>query len=224
MISSEQFSVRLKEDREDVELLDPGSIQLPLPWRRVFSAPSSSWKDETLALWGPFGSVLPKFTKALGERLRDVTLARVDGLPTVIYGFAQLLYGGGMPIGGPEKLGILEGLPSRFLSLYLELHDGFGFLPDGSLGPLPRRRITTLEDDDWGWLEDSENPQAFDPLEQKLVVMTNGGGGYLCVDRQSVNGEQAQAFAWWTDRAPDRERFWPLLDAWMEIGIRQDEE
>jgi len=49
--------------------------------------------------------------------------------------------------------------------------------------------------------------------------MTNGGGGYLCVDTSVPLGDDAQALIWWKDRAPKTGQFWPVLDAWMEIGL-----
>jgi len=78
-----------------------------------------------------------------------------------------ILYAAGLPLGPSANLGPLDHAPPSLGRLYREAHDGYVFLPARSLGPLPSKSLFTLGDMEWGWLEDSNNPKAYDPPDKK---------------------------------------------------------
>jgi hypothetical protein len=200
--------------------VDPSAVILPEPWRTVLSARREAWKDRALELWAAkTGAFLPRFVAAQRHELQDVSLVRFNGLIQVAYKYPNRVFVGGLPRNKGEEFGMLAQGPPALRLFYREVHDGYVFPFSGSLGPLALHYLFTLDDDEWGWLEESDDPREYDPLEEKVVILTNGGGGYLCMDASAPQGDDAPGLIWWRDEPPDIGGLLAVLDAWMEIGL-----
>jgi hypothetical protein len=223
MSADSEIAARLISLGNDVELVDPDRPGLPEPWRQVFVASQRGRKDAALKIWADFETRLPTFFPLMRRQLQDVALATVGGLLSVVYYFKTRVYVGGLPLLTRDRLGILDAMPPTLKSFYLGVHDGFGLVASGAWGPLARRNVFSLDDYQWSWLEDSSNPHAYDPLDEKLVIFSNGTRGYLCVDVGKPLDDNAKGLAWMSHEPPREAPLWPLLDAWMEIGLSYDQ-
>jgi hypothetical protein len=204
-------------------IVDTNHKALLGPWVSIFARPQSEWKSLTLDLWTPFRQLLPKFTARQRRSLVEIAPILDEGLLEVAYlyndGRYDYLHVGGMPLLEQGRMGGLENFPGPLSRFYRELHDGYGLVRTAALGPLPRRELRTLDD-----IDNGDRLAEYEPCEEKVVVLWNGGPGYLVLDVKSQLGDQPDALMWWTDEPPDRAPFWPSLDAFMEVGVSELDE
>jgi len=195
-------------------------------WQSVFGSDADARVDATLDLWRSFENVLPKFTTIQQKLLADIAAVRWRGLLYVAYFYRAprglWCFLGGMPLVDEAIAKGLETLPPTLYRFYRELHNGYFYAPNGSLGPLARfdRRPLDEIESDWGAQNDRQSE--FEPLDEKVVMFWNGGPGYLALDEAGALGDDARAIIWWTDEPGEWSPFWPTLDAWMEIGLSQE--
>ncbi len=85
------------------------------------------------------------------------------------------------------------------------------------MGMVTLNEVTHFSDDDWGRLEELEEPLQIS-LDTTYGFFQNGGGGYLAVDYK--NCENNVATEWFTDMEPEYNiDFWEYADIWMKAAF-----
>jgi len=216
---------RIKNNFPDAHIIDANHIDtlhdmIPDSWIDIISSPRKLWTTKILDLWHLFKQQLPTFINQLEDRLREVIFFKSDNKYFIGYlvpfNGRDYLYVVGNPLETDRTA--MAMIPKDFSDFYEILHDGFVFMSGYSGGPLPSRDFFKLNEYDWGFVEDNKNAFRNFNLAHFFAVFSNGGGGHLCIDivhpKNVDNG-----IDWFDNDMPFEEPFWPLLDAWMEIGI-----
>lgn len=216
----------LKKFRKDLEIIDINQVEnTPIPeiWRKIFGEGDFSGKKEiVMNLWKQvLGEELPNSIAFIDENLCEIDLIRYSNKISILYGIrcedGEVCYFEG---GNPKESvnhKLLEGMPLKLKSFYLDLHNGFFFYPSRMMGIVSLDEVTHFSDDDWGILEQLEEPLHID-LDTTYGFYKNGGGGYLAVDYN--NCENNCATRWFDDMEPEYNiDFWEYADIWMKIGF-----
>ncbi len=216
----------LKQFRKDVELVDLEQITditIPEIWRQIFSkAEFSDRKDMIMKQWNRvLGKELPSTIAFMEENLCELDIICYRNKIAVLYGIrcedGEIYYFEG---GNPQECvnhKLLEGMPAKLKSFYLELHNGFFFYPSRMMGLVPLDEVTYFADDEWEIIDELEEPLQID-LDSTYGFYKNGGGGYLAVDYK--NCENNIATRWFDDMEPEYNiDFWEYADIWMKIGF-----
>lgn len=199
--------------------------KLPQWWIECLKLKGNLRKEKLLSFWQKFKDVLPVTFSYIQNDLKIIELIRHDNLYSLLYIFEvneeNYYYLGYESINLNSSLvsdRVKKNLPDYLKQFYTELHNGWVELASGALGPLPLEKCFLLSSNEWGILESIETPPL--ELEDMLVVLTNGGGGYLCIDLGSPDNN---ACIWWSDEAPDLNvDLWGAMDAWIEIALNEE--
>ena len=152
----------LKKFRKDLEIIDINQVEnTPIPeiWRKIFGEGDFSGKKEiVMNLWKQvLGEELPNSIAFIDENLCEIDLIRYSNKISILYGIrcedGEVCYFEG---GNPKESvnhKLLEGMPLKLKSFYLDLHNGFFFYPSRMMGIVSLDEVTHFSDDDWGILE-----------------------------------------------------------------------
>ena len=216
----------LKKFRRDVEIIginDIGDIVIPELWKEIFKEKEFEAKKERIInQWKKvLGAELPKGIAFIEENLCEMDLINYKDKISILYGIKCMdgeiyYFEGGNPKECKEHE-LLVGMPQKLKLFYLELHNGFFYYPSRMRGIVSLNEVTHFSDDEWGILEELEEPLQIS-LDTTYGFYENGGGGYLAVDYS--NCENNIATMWFDDIDPDYNiDFWEHADRWMMIGF-----
>lgn len=215
----------LKKFRKDVEIVDPGQVEnlsIPKLWRELFSEKDFSIQKKILLnQWKKVvGLELPNSISFIENNLCELDLIHYREKWSILYSIkcedGEIYYFEG---GNPEECvahKLLNGMPEKLMSFYLELHNGFFFYPSRMMGLVPLDEVTHFSDD-WGILDELEEPLKLS-LDTTYGFFKNGGGGYLAVDYNNCKNNIATR--WFDDMEPEYNiNFWEYADIWLKIGF-----
>ncbi len=216
----------LKKFRKDVEIIDLSQhddISIPELWREIFNEVDFlGKKNKLISQWKKVvGAELPDSINFIEENLCELDLIHYRDKFSILYGIkcedGEIYYFEG---GNPEECvdhELLNGMPTKLMSFYLELHNGFFFYPSRMMGLVTLDEVTHFSDDDWGILDELEEPLQIS-LDSTYAFFKNGGGGYLAIDYN--NCENNIATRWFDDMEPEYNiDFWEYADIWMQMGF-----
>ncbi len=216
----------LKKFRKDVEIIDVNHVEginIPELWREIFNEKDfAAKKDKLVNQWKKVvGAELPNSIAFIDNNLREIDLISYRNKFSILYGIkcedGEIYYFEG---GNPEECvnhELLKGMPAKLKSFYLELHNGFFFYPSRMMGLVTLNEVTHFSDDEWGILDELEEPLQIS-LDTTYGFFKNGGGGYLAVDYN--NCENDVATIWFDDMEPEYNiDFWEYADIWMKIAF-----
>ncbi len=202
-----------KEGRPRIEMapLAKAPAAVPAPWVEILTheEPAKAVWD---VLWTPAAKDLPRTLKVFKKCLQGVGLLTTRKRPpSLLYVITE---GGGADAyayrgyaAGPVEHPDAKSLPAGFLKFYQEVHNGWGLLWDGSVGPLPVQ--------DWAMLSEDENT----PAGRFLSVFDDGGNASLGFD---LDEEPPLCYAVWADDEPEVvPDVWRTIDKW--IAGQQDD-
>ncbi len=216
----------LKKFRKDVEIIDVNQVEginIPELWREIFNEKDFSMKkDKLINQWKKVvGAELPDTIAFIDNNVRELDLIHYKDKISILYGIkcedGKVYYFEG---GNPKECvnhELLEGMPAKLKSFYLELHNGFFFYPSRMMGLVTLNEVTHFSDDDWGILDELEEPLQIS-LDTTYGFFKNGGGGYLAVDYN--NCENNVATRWFDDMEPEYNiDFWEYAEIWMKAAF-----
>jgi hypothetical protein len=183
---------------------------LPASWIEILTSkePTNAVWD---VLWKPMAKELPKTIRTFKKALQGIglltTKTRPPSLVYVVTEDGSDTYGWRGFAAGPVKHPEAKKLPPEFLKFYQQTHNGWGFLDNGSLGPLPVEH----------WYMLSEDEQS--PSGKFLVVFHNGGGAHLGFD---LTEDPPICYTVWPDDKPEVvPDLWRTIDKWI-VGQNED--
>ena len=81
----------------------------------------------------------------------------------------------------------------------------------------PSQFVTYFDDDEWGIIEELEEPLKID-LKSTFGFFKNGMGGYVAIDLDNCNNNKG--VLWFADSKPRYDiDFWSVVDEWTVIGF-----
>lgn len=79
--------------------------------------------------------------------------------------------------------------------------------------------VTFFDDDEWGIIDDLEQPLGIN-LSTTFGFFKSGMGGYLAVDIENCSNDNATL--WFVNDQPDYGvKFWEVTDEWLVIGFEE---
>ncbi|MEN4748817.1 hypothetical protein ABEH28_03415 [Pseudomonas sp. Ps21-P2] len=189
----------------------PDAVVIPSSWSGFgLHHASSVWVPKE---WDKFSSLLPTVDKWLRQCVVGTAVAVSDKV-YLVYIYREDnelgLYLGESPVSGEvATLDVFRRAP-MFERFYTNLHNGFCFYIDSSMGPSAIEDFVSIDD-----LIDDE-PIA---IPDMTGFFSNGAGDYITV----VNGIDCPEFyIWWHEQQSQPERdidVWAVIDAWMGIFL-----
>jgi hypothetical protein len=236
-ITREDLLNELHAFRAGARLIDhpsdlPSGITLPPQWSPILSKPFGS--ISVAREWQEWDEVIKK-SPNIGRFLCSILLFNSviwDQRKSVLYllyvftshGGSEInFYGGRAPaVKIAERIGpAFNHFPPELRHFYLNLHDGWTFLPSNAMGPLALDDCAFLSDDKFDFDDEKAAIAPFDP-NKVLTIFSNGAGDYLCLNFGALqeNGE-ARAMIWWHEEPTrlDFVDFWPIFDTWIGIFL-----
>lgn len=189
----------------------PGAVVIPSSWSGFgLNHAPSVWVPKE---WDVFSSVLPTVNKWLRQCVVGTAVAVSDKV-YLVYIYREDnelgLYLGGSPVTGTAgALDVFQRSP-MFERFYTQLHNGFYFYIDSSMGPSRIEDFVSIDD-----LVDVE-PIAIPGM---TGFFSNGSGDFITV----VNRIGCPEFyIWWHEQQSQPETdidVWAVIDAWMGIFL-----
>lgn len=220
----------LRDYNRSIEILELDAIdknKIPDSWNDIFS--ESDMKNrikKVLDIWRKYVANEFKNTIAYLERnLESVDLVEYEGKVSIIYGIkmsdGEIDYYEG---GNPKELfnnDVLENswskVPESVKVFYEKVHNGFYYYPSKAMGLVPSEFVTYFDDDEWGIIEELEEPLKID-LKSTFGFFKNGMGGYVAIDLDNCNNNKG--VLWFADSKPRYDiDFWSVVDEWTVIGF-----
>lgn len=203
----------------------PRPEHIPPAWWPMLSLDGVD-HDRLAALWGPLPAALPEMWQQLTRALRGLAVLLEDNHPPALlylYSERDRLYHhrGQPPITAghaPNRLNeVWASWPAVARTLY-EVHNGWTLLHSHSMGHLSVSAVLPATDPAVG-LSGQEGPLPFVP-RRTVLLYSNGGGSYLCLEAPSAEDEAARAFVW-SPGIPSEiglsADFAAIYDAWTAI-------
>ena len=162
----------------------------------------------------------------LEENLDYIELIKVDGELSMLYSIKGEndnieYYEGKLPNTGFSNNDLLINwgkMPSSIRIFYEKINNGFYFYASHSMGLVPFNEVTYFADDEWGILEELDEPLAI-KLESTFGFFNSGMGGYVAIDYN--NCDNGKATLWFSSRQPRYNiNFWDIVDEWIVIGFQ----
>ena len=201
----------------------PEHLLVPTDWQPLVGLTDKDKVKSVISLWekncvGAFSVLLGVFQK----RLENVHLLEIDSKPALLYTFRNpkgdyLHYVGYTPLPSLQLPTGTKNLPwpATFSEYYRNVHNGWYEVESQALGLLPQDEFFWLSEKEWGILDEISIEFSLDKV---LAVFSNGAGGYLCWNFNTV---EPSGVVWWDDEAPDGVDFWDILDEWSAMGIEE---
>lgn len=221
----------LRKYNKDVRMICEGIeelLEIPESWREILrEADFAIKKSKMLSLWRLYASpALSNTIQYLEENLKNLELIQYRDKYSLLYTIKAAngsvsYYEGRNPMGRrmPEELqDCWKELPPTIQAFYENLHDGFFYYASESMGLLPLQDVVVFDDEDWGILEELEEPLQLD-LKSTFGLFASGMGGYVAVDASDCRNDNATL--WYTNRQPRYHiNFWDVVDEWIVIGFQ----
>ncbi|MDE6518510.1 MAG: SMI1/KNR4 family protein [Acetatifactor sp.] len=221
----------LKKYHKDVEIIKDNIEEIPaIPqaWKDILHAPGTEEKiSKVLVLWKRYAfPVLSNTISYLEDHLEDVELIRYRGKYSLLYSIKQpngnvAYYEGGNPKERrlPDEVQKRwNDFPEKIRIFYENLHNGFFFYASSSMGIVAQEDILILGEEDWGILDELQEPLKIS-LDHSFGIFSSGMGGYVVVDLSDCNNDKAAL--WFASRQPRYDlNFWDLVDEWMVMGFQ----
>ncbi|MGM7637656.1 SMI1/KNR4 family protein [Bacillus sp. Hm123] len=200
---------------------------MPSLWFKLFSEKNVEKRiDFILSIWKEYvGEELRNTISYLSEHLEEVELMDIDGRYSILYTIKTdsgktLFYEGRNPKGVFNNE-VLESswskIPSSIRIFYQNIHNGFYYYASRSMGLVPLENVTYFDDDEWGIIEELEEPIQIN-LKTTFGFFKSGMGGYVAIDYDNCDNDNATL--WWTNEEPTYNiNFWDVVDEWIVIGF-----
>lgn len=209
----------------EINKLDSGKI--PNSWYELFQEENVDKRVESiLSIWKEqVGVELRNTISYLSRHLEEVELMNTNGRYSILYTIKTdngeiLYYEGGSPkdeFNNEELEKSWDKIPSTIRNFYRTVHNGFYFYASQSMGLVPLENVTFFDDDEWGIIEELEEPLQID-LQTTFGFFKSGMGGYVAVDYKNSNNDNATL--WWMNKEPRYNmNFWDIVDEWIVIGF-----
>lgn len=178
--------------------------------------------------WLDLANEAPRILAFLSSAVHRVSLVPGGAADSLTYAYTvngdPCFYHGRPPLAGPPPrfAALWPQLPGALRRFYLDLHDGWTFVPANSMGPLPVADWAFLSDDRFDIDADTARRMPVDPA-RLLAVFHNGAGDYLCLHVAEDGVTPASGMIWWHEQPaePEAVDFMATLDAW--VGLFVDE-
>lgn len=189
----------------------PEAVVIPSSWSGFgLHYASSVWVPRE---WEMFSSVLPTVEKWLKKCVVGTAVA-VSDKAYLVYIYREDnelgLYLGGSPVTGTARaLDVFQRSP-MFKRFYTQLHNGFYFSIDSSMGPSRIEDFVSID----GLVDDE--PIAIPGMKG---FFSNGAGDFITVVNRT-NGPEF--YIWWHEQQSRPETdidVWAVIDAWMGIFL-----
>ena len=176
----------LKKFRKDVEIIginEIRDIEIPELWYELLKEMTfESKKEKIVNQWRQvLGTELPNSIAFIDENLCEIDFIRCENKISILYGIrcedGNIYYFEG---GNPKECKgheLLDGMPLKLKSFYLDLHNGFFYYSSRMMGIVSLNEVTHFSDDEWGIIDELE-----EPLQISLDTtygFYNSGGGYM---------------------------------------------
>ena len=160
----------------------------------------------------------------LSRHLEEVELMNTNGRYSILYTIKtdneEILYYEGKSqdeFNNEELEKSWDKIPSTIRNFYRTVHNGFYFYASQSMGLVPLENVT-FDDDEWGIIEELEEPLQID-LQTTFGFFKSGMGGYVAVDYKNSNNDNATL--WWTNKEPRYNmNFWDIVDEWIVVDLK----
>lgn len=207
-----------------------GDASVPESWRRLLEARSQPLSDRLAAFWEPVAAGLPEVVDIVVNRTQQVAAVEVGSRMYLLYVFVdrkkKRWYYFGEPATQPQASPVAseswELFPATLQAFYSGVHNGWLTLHSQALGPNPVERLCLLSDPRFDLPPGSDATLPF-TWAKVVVVMSNGGGDYLCLDTGNLDKQgRASGFVFLHEMPQQPERrfdFISTLNGWMSIGF-----
>ncbi len=210
-----------------IEIFNINNETLPSLWVELFSEKNVEKRiDFILSIWKKYvAEELRNTISYLSEHLEEVELMMVDGRYSTLYTIKTdsgktIFYEGRNPndLFNNEVLkDSWSEIPSSIRTFYANVHNGFYYYASRSMGLVPLENVTYFDDDEWGIIEELEEPLQIN-LETTFGFFKSGMGGYVAIDTNNCVNDNATL--WWTNKEPRYNiNFWDVVDEWIVIGF-----
>lgn len=199
---------------------------MPSAWYDLFNETDVTTRIETiLSMWKEhMGTELSNTISYLSEHLKEIDLMEIDGRYSILYtiktGSKEIYYEGRSPKDAFNNEVLEESwdkIPPSIRKFYENVHNGFYYYASESMGLVPLEAVTFFDDDEWGIIEELEEPLQID-LKTTFGFFKSGMGGYVAVDYSNFDNDLATL--WWTNKQPRYKiNFWDVVDEWIVIGF-----
>lgn len=224
----------LRKYKKNVQIISYSDIknlemsEIPNYWRDLFQIEKTEEKVEMiLSVWRKYvKNELRNTIHYLFEHLKEVELMDIDGRYSVLYTIETddgeiEYYEGRNPkekFNNNEELeSNWERIPLSIGNFYENVHNGFYFYASKSMGLVPLEDVTFFDDDEWGIIEELEDPIEID-LKTTFGFFKSGMGGYVAIDYNNCANDNATL--WWTNDVPRYNiNFWDIVDDWIVSGF-----
>ncbi|MDP4183426.1 MAG: SMI1/KNR4 family protein [Bacillota bacterium] len=224
----------LREYNENIEIIafdDINKIEpqfIPNTWHELFLEKDSKKRIEfIMSIWKKHvGVELRNTISYLSEFLIDVELLKSNDKYSILYTLKtsdeeEFYYEGGNPL-DLFKNKVLEEywskIPSSIRKFYENVHNGFFYHVSKAMGLVSLDSVTYFDNDEWGIIEDLEEPLQID-LKTTFGFFKSGMGGYVAIDYNNCKNDNATL--WWVNKPPRYDiNFWDVVDEWIVIGFQ----
>ncbi|URZ08858.1 SMI1/KNR4 family protein [Clostridium felsineum] len=220
----------LRRYHKNIQLLNWDEIDtklIPSEWLKVFKEKDTKERIKNiLSIWEKSCGVELRNTIAyLYENTIDIDLVEYDGRYLVLYSIKTSdgeieYYVGGNPnekFNNPKLQKVWSKFPDSIRRFYETVHNGFYYYASESMGLVPIQSVTFFDDDEWGIIEDLEEPLQIN-LETTFGFFKSGMGGYVAVDHNNCDNNNATL--WFSNSQPRYNiDFWDIVDEWIVIGF-----
>lgn len=224
----------LKKYRNNVELVNDEMLKnlkdnkIPDYWLDVFKEKDVKIRIiKTIEIWKNFiPKELSNTIMYLEENLTCIELIKINEKFSILYSIRGKdnnieYYEGKFPNVEFTNKNLLENwknIPNSIKTFYEKVNNGFYFYASHSMGLVPFDEVTYFLDDEWGILEELDEPLAIN-LETTFGFFNSGMGGYVAVDFD--NCDDGKGVLWFTSRQPKYNiNFWDFVDEWIVIGFQ----
>ena len=226
----EQKLAFLRKYKRNVQLQSIDKIHnkaIPSIWHEIFKEHDRNKRIKTvLEIWRIYvGKELSNTISYLEEHLFNVELMENNGMYSMLYTLETsdgeiAYYEAGNPMDTFHNK-VLEDswdrIPNSVRKFYEKVHNGFYYYASGSMGLVPFECVTYFDDDEWGIIEELEEPLQID-LKTTFGFFKSGAGGYVAIDYN--NCQYDKATLWFTNDQPEYNvDFWNVVDEWIVIGF-----
>ncbi|KMT63013.1 hypothetical protein [Paenilisteria newyorkensis] len=215
---------------EMIDLKNIDSAIVPKLWNNIFSeVDNESRIGRLINQWEEIlGTEMRNTIMYFKEFLKNVELMKLGNEYFILYSIESsktgeiLFYTGGNPLTKNfSKQNELKQdwgkIPFKLKLFYEELHNGFYYFPSRSMGIDSIENITYMDEDEWGIIEELEEPIKIN-LESSYGFFSSGTGRYVVIDVADCMNDKATL--WSSNAAPKYNlNFWDIVDEWTVIGF-----
>ncbi|MDF2523921.1 MAG: hypothetical protein K0R31_1562 [Clostridiales bacterium] len=216
--------------RNNISLVSVNELEIneiPSPWLEILKVSNlNNQLKKVIDLWNSIsGKELRNTISYLSQNLVDIDLIKYNDKYSILYtinvGDGEIDYfEGNLPtqkINNTKLEKVWPCIPDSVKSFYEHLHDGFYYYPSMAMGLVSLDKVVSFEDDEWGIIDDLQEPLGID-LHSTYGFFSSGMGGYVAIDLKNCKDDNATI--WFTDEQPRYHvNFWDVVDEWIVIGF-----